>query len=58
MYLGVLLAYQSSCSLSVDVLYTASPVISYFIGSADSAMDIHLSVFNYRKLWKICTSYY
>ena len=35
------------------ILYTASPDISYFLGSADAAINIHLSILNYRKLQKI-----
>ena len=31
----------------------ASPDISYFLGSADSSMNIHLSVLNYRNRLKI-----
>ena len=30
-----------------------SPDISDFLGSADAAINIHLSVLNDRKLWKI-----
>ena len=39
----------------IYLLYTTSPVISYFLGDNICANNIYLLVFNYRQLCRICT---